>query len=138
MSFYLLPGIRFNDCVFSDPVRLADWTPPSCGGVVVVLAHDPNWAPKGFRPLYFAEFGNDAGRNLTAPPAREPLFAAALALPYSTTAQRRALRDELVSAYNPASQAAAGIASLPAMTPARPRNPIGFAPQFAPATESGS
>jgi len=138
MPSYLLPGVRFNDCVFSDPVRLADWTPPSCGGIVVVLAHDSNWAPKPFRPLYFAEFGNNSGRGLSAPPARDPLFAAVLALPYSTTAQRRALRDELVSAYNPACQAMADAAPPACVTPIKPRNPIGFAPELAPATETGS
>ena len=105
--------------------------PPSCGGIVAVLAHDPQWAPKGFRPLYFAEFGNDAGRTLTAPDMREPLFAAVLPMPYSTLAQRRALRDELVAAYNPACQATADAT-------AKPRRTIGFAPEFAPATGNGS
>jgi hypothetical protein len=134
MSSYLIPGLRFNDCVFSDPVRLAEWIPPSCAGIVVVLAHDPNWAPKAFRPLYFAEFGNDAGRTLTAPAVRDPLFAAVLPMPYSTTAQRRALRDELVSAYNPACQAATDATSGASPAPAKARRPIGFAP----ATETGS
>jgi hypothetical protein len=129
ISSYLLPGVRFNDCVFSEPVRLADWTPPTCGGIVVILAHDLNWAPKAFRPLYFTEFGNNSGHRLTVPSVRDPLFVAVLELPYSTTAQRHALRDELIAAYNPACQSTA---------PVKPRNPIGFAPELSPATETGS
>jgi hypothetical protein len=52
-------------------------------------------------------------------------------MPYSTLAQRRALRDELVAAYNPACQSTAD-ATL------KPRRTIGFAPEFAPATGNGS
>ena len=128
MSSYLLPGLRFNDCVFSEPVRLSDWTAPACGGVVVVLAHDPNWAPKPFRPLYFTEFGNNSRLSLTAPSVRDSIFAAVLPLPYSTTAQRSALRDELVAAYNPSCQSSA---------PVKRRHPIGFAPDPTPATDTG-
>jgi len=110
-SFLLAPGLRFNDCVFSEPQLFAGWTPPACAGLIAVLARDPAWAPKPFRPLFFGEFGNDArrtseSRQWLGAAARE-LYIAVLPLPFSTSAQRRALRHELVSAYNPVCQATA-------------------------------
>jgi hypothetical protein len=104
------PGIRFNDGVFTEPVRLAEWKPPQCAGLFVLLAPDLRWSPKPFQPLYFGEFGNnDPGAptlqdGWAAAGNTDALFVAALALPYSTTAQRCALRNELVQAYNPVSQ----------------------------------
>jgi len=101
-------GIRFNDCVFSEPLALARWTPPRCAGLYVVLVEDSNWAPKPFQPLYFGEFGHNAGLplvdkqqlHLTGSP-QVALFASAFSMPFSTTAQRLLLRNELVRAYNP-------------------------------------
>lgn len=167
MSSYLVaPGLRFNDCVFSEPLPFAEWLPPACAGVVAVLARDPNWAPKPFRPLYFGEFGNDARRsqgNVPLPTAAGNLFIAVLPMPFSTAVQRRALRHELVAAYNPICQAqgtpssdelarkldeiesrqqeqnAQIVALLAHFTklfepqPASPRRPIGFMPQPLPA-----
>jgi hypothetical protein len=101
-------GIRFNDCFFGEPVPLDRWTPPRSPGLYVILAADTNWAPKPFRPLYFGEFGNNAklpvfGREAGQPAGKigEVLFAAALEMPFSTTAQRCLLRNELIAAYNP-------------------------------------
>ena len=108
LSYLVAPGLRFNDCVFSEPVPFAEWLPPACGGVAAVLARDPNWAPKPFRPLYFSEFGNDARRslgNVPLPAAAGNLYVAVLPLPFSTAAQRRALRQEFIAAYNPICQA---------------------------------
>ena len=96
-------GIRFNDYVFSEPVRLADWRPPKCAGIYVILAKDPNWSPKPFQPLYIAEFGHNSGEAF---PADASLFVSALPLPYSTTGQRCSIRNELVWAYNPTCQSA--------------------------------
>jgi len=162
-SFLRIPGLRFNDYVFSEPERLAAWTAPACAGLIAVLAHDPAWAPKPFRPLYFAEFGNDA-RHASACPrwlngAIDSLYAAVLPMPFSTTAQRRQLCRELISAYNPLFQRtealSAGeterklellearhqeqhaqilalfshIAKLLEPQPVPPRRPIGFRPQ---------
>jgi len=107
------PGIRFNDCLFSEPVAVAGWTPPRYAGVFAVLANDPNWAPKALQPLYFGEFGNnvpmpalglDYARLVAAAKGRM-LLVAVLPMPFSTTAQRRELRNELVWAYNPECQA---------------------------------
>jgi hypothetical protein len=103
------PGIRFNDCVFSEPVPFAQWTPPRCAGLYVVLVQDPNWAPRPFQPLYFGEFGHNASlpafraeqANLAGVAPHEALFAAAFPMPFSTTAQRWLLRNELIRAYNP-------------------------------------
>ena len=126
-SYSVSPGIRFNDCMFTEPVRFADWVPPGCGGIVALLSHDPKWAPKPFRAVHFAEFGNNAGRDLATPPGNDPLFVAVLPMPFSTTAQRRAICDELVAAYNPAGPVVV-----------RAPRPIGFAPQPVPATAAGS
>jgi hypothetical protein len=111
MSYFRTPlGIRFNDCLFTEPTPLAKWTPPSCGGLFVILAQDVQWSPKPFRPLYFGEFGNNDrpmhtvdGRAMAE--RADALFVAILPLPFSSSAQRYALRNELVQAYNPAPQA---------------------------------
>jgi hypothetical protein len=90
--------------------------PTRCAGLFVILAIDVHWSPKPFQPLYFGEFGNNEQQTLTRlnslqrPASRldGPLFVATLPLPFSTTAQRCALRNELVQAYNPISQAEGG------------------------------
>jgi hypothetical protein len=119
-------GIRFNDCVFTEPVRLSDWTPPACAGIVAVLAHDPAWSPRPFRPLYFGEFGNDARR----PAGSAPYLIAAFPMPYSTTRQRDTLCNELIAAYNPILQTSESVFQLvkPAEQPS-PRRSIGFMPE---------
>src|SRR5258706_59141 len=94
-------GIRFNDCFFSEPGRLAGWIPPRFTGLFVVFACDPNWAPRSFQPLYFGEFGNNSSFRTPVP---GNLFISVLPLPYSTSAQRQSLRNELISAYNPVLQ----------------------------------
>jgi hypothetical protein len=108
--FWITPGIRFNDCVFMEPTPLAQWTPPMCAGLFVILAKDVHWSPKAFRPLYFGEFGNNGQHTWDLgwlrPAGRlDGLFVATLALPFSTTAQRCALHNELIQAYNPVYQA---------------------------------
>jgi len=114
MSYPAAPGIRFNDCVFSEPLAFASGNLPRCAGLFVILAEDPNWAPKPFEPLCFGEFGNnapaaalleEAGRSLQTGSGKK-LYLAVFALPFSTTAQRWALLAELTRAYNPAGQAA--------------------------------
>jgi hypothetical protein len=106
LSYLLVPGLRFNDCFFTEPVRLADWVVPGHGGIVAVLVRDSRWAPKPFQPLYFAEFGNGF-RRLPVSPDRN-LYVAVLPMPFSTAAQRRAARNELIASYNPVWQAADG------------------------------
>src|SRR5262249_40537004 len=93
-----------------EPAPLVDWRPPGCAGLFVILARDFHWSPKPFQPLYFGEFGNNEPPlpvSTWVPPSGRPegLFVATLALPFSTTAQRCALRNELIEAYNPISQA---------------------------------
>ena len=106
-------GIRFNDCFFTEPVRLIEWQPPLYAGLFVILGRDPNWAPKPFQPLYFGEFGNNA-RDVNVPGdslfpfdlrRSAELFIATLPMPFSTTSQRYTVRDELLWAYNPLYQA---------------------------------
>ena len=105
-------GIRFNDCFFAEPVRLADWIAPRFAGLFVILACDPNWAPRSFQPLCFGELGNNGADPLErngfawlGAVERKTLFVAVLPLPFSTSAQRTGLRSELIAAYNPVLQA---------------------------------
>jgi hypothetical protein len=108
-------GIRFNDYLFTEPVRADTWVPPKFAGVFVILATDPNWAPRPFVALHFGEFGNNATRlhlpvvqtKWLSHAATQGLFVCVLAMPFSTTAQRWAVRNELVSEYNPECQAEA-------------------------------
>jgi hypothetical protein len=99
-------GVRFNDCLFSEPVPLAAWRPSSCAGILAILARNPQWSPKPLQPLYFGEFGNDAARgtHLSVNARREDLLVSVMPMPYSTAVQRRSLCQELIAAYNPACQ----------------------------------
>jgi hypothetical protein len=130
-------GIRFNDYFFSEPLHLSAWNPPKCAGLCVVLAEDRNWAPKAFEPLYFGEFGNNSPASAVIEDCRpalafakgKALFVAVLTLPFTTTQQRCALRDELIRAYHPAYQTHAGTLPQRELAPAPPpppRRPIGF------------
>jgi hypothetical protein len=86
----------------------------------------------------FGEFGNNAPRTallgnyneLVGAANGRKLTVAVYPMPYSTTAQRRAVRDELVWAYNPARQE-----SVPATAEVQrePRRRIGFMPDREPA-----
>lgn len=103
------PGIRFNDCVFTEPVPLSHWTAPKCACLFVILARDGNWAPRLFQPLCFGEFGNNlsvplAGNAMRRATNASPLFVSVVPMPFSSIAQRCEIRDQLVWAYNPACQ----------------------------------
>ena len=112
MLSHFVPGVRFNDCLFSDPAPLPSWRPPGCAGLVAVLARNPQWSPKPLQPLYFGEFGNDAAPRTSLPAnAGRDLLVSVLPMPYSTTAQRRALCNELIAAHNPVWQANGTVAS---------------------------
>jgi hypothetical protein len=108
----IVVGIRFNDCFFTQPTSLAEWRPPQCAGLFAILLRDPNWAPKPFQPLYFGEFGNKAQTVAVPGDSMYPfdvrlgaeLFVATLPMPFSTTCQRWALRNELLRGYNPLCQ----------------------------------
>jgi len=112
-SHLIAPGIRFNDCVFSEPRHVGGWMPPKCGGIFVLLVSDFNWAPRPFQPLCFVEFGNNSRENslaghhagLAVPGISEGVFVAVFPMPFSTTAERCAVRNQLVWAYNPVWQA---------------------------------
>lgn len=148
-SYFATSGIRLNDCLFTEPVDLSAWRPPQYAGLFAVFVSDPNWAPKPLRPLCFGEFGNGSSRSallgnysqlLAAAPGSK-LLIAVCPMPFSTTAQRWALRDELIWAYNPACQAegqkiSPGEIALPLQQslspqmemPKQPRRRIGFMP----------
>jgi hypothetical protein len=103
------PGIRFNDCVFSEPTPLNSCALPKFAGLFVILARDANWAPRQFQPVCFGEFGNNTPGPLALGSVRMPanagtLFIAILPLPFSSSAQRCDMREQLVWAYNPVCQ----------------------------------
>jgi hypothetical protein len=114
-SYLAISGIRFNDCLFTEPTQLASWITPKYAGIFVILASDLNWAPKPLRALYFGEFGNNAQEVLPASDRDrirlagatrgESLLVSALPMPFSTTAQRSEICNQLVWAYNPVWQA---------------------------------
>lgn len=113
MNLHLVPpGIRFDDYVFTEARHISQWVHPRCGGVLVVLTRNAQWAPKPFEPLYFEEFGNSApqsvsqapGIGLGQPTASADIFVAVLPLPFSTASERCRVRDHLIHAYNPAWQ----------------------------------
>ncbi len=140
VSYPLAPGIRFNDCLFSEPAPIEGWTPPQFAGLYAVLQADSNWAPKAFQPLYFGEFGNgtpapaffdDCGQLLKGA-GKRTLFVALLPMPFSTTSQRWAIRHELVRAYHPLYQSDTGLPPgnhMALESKALPRRRIGFMPQ---------
>jgi hypothetical protein len=143
MNPYLLTsGIRLNDCMFTEPVDLSAWRPPQYAGLFAVFVHDASWAPKPLQPLCFGEFGNNAPRTallgnyneLVGAANGRKLTIAVYPMPYSTTAQRRAVRDELVWAYNPARQETVQAGTEPQQEQQRePRRRIGFMPDCEPA-----
>jgi hypothetical protein len=107
--FLATSGIRLNDCLFTEPSSLAGWRPPQYAGLFAIFVRDPDWAPKPLQPICFGEFGNNAPAavflsnytELLAAATGRSLLIAACPMPFSTTSQRRAVRDELVWAYNP-------------------------------------
>jgi hypothetical protein len=132
-------GIRFNDYVFSEPTPLTAWTPPHFAGLLVVQLQDEEWAPRRFQPVYFCEFGNNAHQPLAYGEysrlmnfaGSRPLYVSVLPMPFTTTAQRCSLRDELIWAYNPAWQAASGKRNAEPHPVEMPRRRIGFLPDLA-------
>jgi hypothetical protein len=106
-------GIRFNDCFFTESTCLPAWRRPRHAGLFVILAHDANWAPKPYQPLYFGEFGNNSEGGVLPEAYSWMLdiaggtspYVAVLPMPFSTTRERLALSNELLWAYNPPSQA---------------------------------
>jgi len=148
-------GIRFNDCFFSEPVSFADWVPQGYPGLFAIITFDPNWAPKPVRVLYFGEFGNNTPASLVLRDCNQAatekssknLWVCVLPLLFTTTAQRCALRNELIAAYNPAWQlerphqqqnvltelTAGGGRVFEPQEPTRPRRRIGFNPLSEPA-----
>jgi hypothetical protein len=108
-----LATIRLNDCLFSEPVHFAGFTLPRHAGLFAVFINDPHWAPKPFQPLCLGEFGNNAPVSallgnydeLLAAANGKTLLISVCPMPFSTTAQRAAIRDELAWAYNPVCQA---------------------------------
>ena len=103
------PGIRFNDCLFTEPEQLGKWARPRYAGILAILCRDPNWAPKPFQALFFGEFGNnsqevllpDGPMRLSGVAATEGLWVSVLPVPFSTTSQRLEILHQLVWAYNP-------------------------------------
>jgi hypothetical protein len=136
--------------MFSEPERVSGWVPPKCAGLYAIVVSDSNWAPKAYQPLYFGEFGHNSPigalsgnqHALAAAANGKTLFVCAYLMPFSTSAQRWAARNELIWAYNPICQADGDSSShrdqahmLKEIPEAAklPRRPIGFMPQCEPA-----
>lgn len=125
----------------------ASFATPKCAGIIAVLVNDPNWAPKAYQVVYFGDFGyNTPGgalpfnyQRLQSATHGRQLMVAVLPLPYSTTAQRRELRNELVGAYNPEFQREGTLNPVDEFVashhhtyitaPEAPRRRIGFMPE---------
>jgi hypothetical protein len=112
-SYMVAPGIRFNDYLFTEPKQLSEWERPRYAGILAILVRDPNWAPKPFQALFFREFGNNSQEillsnglmRLPGTLAAERFWVSVLPVPFSTTAQRLEILQQLIWAYNPAWQA---------------------------------
>jgi len=151
-NYPLAQGIRFNDCVFSEPcASRVDAT--RCAGLFAILVTDPIWAPKALQPIYFGEFGNNVAAvallsdypSLLRAAKGNTLLVCVLPMPFTTTAQRWAARNELVWAYNPVCKRtsvrrhrATPLIGFVEPQPEPPRRRIGFLPQSNRLVESRS
>lgn len=156
--YWVAPGVRFNDYLFTEPEPLSSWRSPGCAGIVAILGRNPQWSPKPFEPLYFGELAQAARHP---DPQADQLYVSVLPLPFSTVSQRRAIAKELNAAYRVGTGPELAqrveelearqqeqsqqilslltfIAKLFEPQPVPARKPIGFLTQLAPATESES
>jgi len=109
-----MAGIRFGGYWFSEPEavrsapvrRLLDHA-----GLYVILAYDPSWRPRPFRPLYF---GESQGIRSRASASHEnyrswsaqagllsPIYRAFCPLPGWTQGQRLRAESSLITQYGP-------------------------------------
>ncbi len=102
-------GIRYDHCFFGGPVPHSTWAPPGRAGVYAILV------PGQLGPtlIYFGESGNLSRLRkfrhnpkypcwLEKADSEEHILVAVHLIPHSTRAQRRSIRKELISRYQPA------------------------------------
>lgn len=105
-----LAGLRFLDRYFTEPTAFADSWLPSSAGVYAILVSDPSWQPRPYRPIYFGEAGDLAGRVVVSHEKYEEWRRAAgdaerLYVAYHLMsggdAERTALAEGLIKEYRP-------------------------------------
>jgi hypothetical protein len=109
-------GLRFLNQYFTEPMAVGGWLPCSAG-VYAILVSDPSWRPRPYRPIYFGEAEDLAGR-LTASQERLEEWrrtagdAGTLYVTYHLTsgseADRTALKGGLIREYRPETNTPAG------------------------------
>ena len=103
-------GIRFGDCVFSDPAPLAQFSlPPRSAGLYVILMPDTTWGPWQLQPLFFGEFGPEREVRMSQAQqtcclrvaAGRGLYFALYAVPHQHRWALSEIQRELTARYGP-------------------------------------
>jgi len=103
-------GIRFGNCVFSEPVPLdRACLPVNSTGVYVILTPDPTWGPRHFQPLFFGEFAGGLHCSITTTElslcyraaAGKGLLISVLAMPGAHVGDVILLKRRLIQDYAP-------------------------------------
>jgi len=105
-------GIRFNNSIFTEPVRFSLALVPVSSGIYAILAADASCRPRPFRAIYFGESG-DFTQRVTRDHARfsdwtseageaANLFVAFCPTPLLRAQQRRWVEHDLIARYRPA------------------------------------
>ena len=104
-------GLHFLDRYFTEPAAFGGGLLPSSAGVYAVLVSDAAWQPRPYRPIYFGEAADLAGKVtashekyqewLRAAGAEDQLYVA-YHLMSGGDADRAALEESLVKEYRPA------------------------------------
>ena len=103
-------GLRFRNRYFTEPMAFGSGWLPSSAGVYAIVVSDPSWQPRPYRPIYFGEAEDLAGR-LTASQERleewrraadaaGPLYVA-YHLMSGSEADRAAFKESLIQEYRP-------------------------------------
>ncbi|MBX9962855.1 MAG: hypothetical protein K2Y35_07370 [Burkholderiales bacterium] len=104
--------IKFSDVVFEEPVLAWLWTPPRIGGLYAILVPDSRCSPRPFRPIYFGETEDFAGRGFLEGHHKYHswvrqagsgfgLYVAIFRWPEATKAQRTGVESMLIRNYRP-------------------------------------
>jgi hypothetical protein len=113
-------GLHFLDRYFTEPITFASTLLPGSPGVYAILMSDAAWQPRPYRPIYFGEAADLAGRALASHEKYEEWLRAAgaadqLYVAYHLTsgdeAGRAALKESLIKEYRPACNEDSGIAA---------------------------
>lgn len=105
-------GIRFDNCIFTEPVPFSMILPPVSSGVYAILVPDAVCRPRPFRAIYFGEaddfsqrvHGNHERFDDWMAEVREAaaLYVAFCSTPLLKAQQRRWVEHDLIARYCPA------------------------------------